>query len=283
MEGALELMKNVKSWHENTLLDLGECSGNVDCLGLSNFKRPNKDVIAELLLQSLIYVRDQNDIIQELMNGQGSIKNELISSQQRAIKLQEELLLSKDEQLQSLQTTVKTSVENTVKAEFVSYSAQVQKSKPQTIAPEIVKTLVKTVVEEEDRSRSLMVFGLAEESDAQLCNQISEVFDEIGEKPRIEASRLGKLGSCKPGKVRPVKVILSNSATVNTILLKAKSLNQTERHSSVFICPDRSPAQRATHRLLVLELKEKDKSEPTMRHFIRKGKVCSVLKEQSTD
>ncbi len=118
-----------------------------------------------------------------------------------------------------------------------------------------------------------MIFGLSEERDEQLCDRVSRVFEEIGEKPRIEACRLGK--APKQGKARPVKVNFSSSLIVNQILVKARNLKQSQTHSSIFICPDRSPAQRANHRQLVLELKEKNKENSTTRYFIRGGKICS--------
>ena len=46
----------------------------------------------------------------------------LIASQKQVIHLQAELLQCKNDQLHSLQATVRTSVEDTVKAEFQSYS-----------------------------------------------------------------------------------------------------------------------------------------------------------------
>ena len=89
---------------------------------------------------------------------------------------------------------MKSSVAETVKAEFVSYSAAVKKNQSTSspIAPETLKSVVRKVAEEDDRSRSLMVFGLPEEGDEQLHDKVSAVFQEFGEKPRMEASRLGE-------------------------------------------------------------------------------------------
>ena len=138
-----------------------------------------------------------------------------------------------------------------------------------------MKTLVKTVVEEEDRSRSVMVFGLQDPgAHEDLRVKVCDVFLEIGEQPRVEASRLGKVTS--GGKARPVKVSLSSSHAVNQILSKARNLKQSKKYSKVFICPDRSPAQRIKHRELVDELKKKDTEEPKKRHFIRRGRVVSA-------
>ena len=199
---------------------------------------------------------------------------DLIASQRQVIALQAELLQCKNDQLQTLQTTVKTSVEDTMKTEMKSYSQILQKHVPQpTIANETVKTIVQTVVQEEDRSKSLMVFGLPEEEDEVLSSKVGEVFEELGEKPRIEASRLGMQNKDKT-KVRPVKVTLSSSVAANQILAKARRLRLSTKHNSVFICQDRSPADRAKHRLLVEELKKRRTANPGNRFYIKGGVLC---------
>ena len=66
---------------------------------------------------------------------------------------------------------------------YTLYSAAVQNA--QTFAPDTPKAVVRNVVEEE--GRSLMVFGLPEEANENLCDKVAAVLQEIGEKPRIEA------------------------------------------------------------------------------------------------
>ena len=122
-----------------------------------------------------------------------------------------------------------------------------------------------------------MVFGLPEEENQDLCDQVAAVFQEIGEKPRIEATRLGKEKK-DSGKARPVKVTLNSSTTVSQILVKAKQLKLSEKHGTVYISPDRSPVQRAQHRQLVMEMKAKSMEEPGRRHYIKGGTICSVDK-----
>ena len=50
----------------------------------------------------------------------------------------------------------------------------------QVISSETLKSVVKGVVEEEDRSRNVVVFGLSEGSDSELVDSVSEVFQNIG-------------------------------------------------------------------------------------------------------
>jgi len=217
----------------------------------------------------LINVRDQLVKLHE--------SPELLAAHKKIIGLQEELLQCQKDQLQSLQATVVTSVESTVKAEFQSYSdavQQTQKSMPQPpMAQETVKTIVKSVMQEEDRSRSFIVFNLPEEKEEQINSKVGELLQELDEKPTIEASRLGT-PSKDSAKTRPVKVILSSSAAVNQILSKARRLRESGKHKTVFICQDRSPEDRAQHRLLVAELKKRRKEDPDRKYYIRGGIIC---------
>ena len=178
--------------------------------------------------------------------------------------------------------TVKNAVEDSVKTEFKSYSDVAKTNLPTSslgsspiLNETTLKTVIKNVVEEEDRSRNLMVFGLAEENgdDEQLNSKVSAVFEQLGVKPRVEASRLGLKGRRSP---RPIKVTLSSLTVVRQILLKARNLRLSEEFKSVFVVPDRSTEQRAQQKQLVVALKAKRVQEPNKKHFIKAGGVCSV-------
>ena len=110
-----------------------------------------------------------------------------------------------------MEKVVKSSVADSVKEEFKSYSSVVNVSTPQPTAPVICQkaltSVVKSVVEEEDRSRNFLVFGLPEEEEEGLETRISEVLEEVGLKPKLEAQRIGKKKSASA--VRPVKVCVS--------------------------------------------------------------------------
>ena len=125
-----------------------------------------------------------------------------------------------------------------------------------------------------------MIFGLleaAEENTQALNENVTDLFAAIGEKPRVEANRVGKINA--DGKrARAVKVTLSSSATVHQLLAKARKLKANEVYSKVFICPDLSQEERTERRQLVLERKRLEADKPTMRHFIRDGSVQSVEK-----
>ena len=107
-------------------------------------------------------------------------------------------------------------------------------------------------------------------------DKVSEVLLELGEKPTFEVSRLGQQSLAQKKKlVRPVKVTVSSSNIVQQILRKSRHLRNNDRYKTVFISPDRSVEERAEHKGLVLELKEKVKQEPDKIHFIKGGQLCS--------
>ena len=270
------------NWLAETLKGIG-CD-DIGQLNIGKCKAPLKDDIASLLHGALVYMSKQSVLIRGMLSTASELKDEVIESQRSVVKLQEQLLESKDEQLQALQTAVTSSVHESVKAEFKSYSSAVEKGtvQSQSVTPltsATLKWVVKEVVEEEDRSRNIMVFGLVEETDELLGAKVSDVFQTVGEKPRpVEVCRVGTKDADKPKRARPVKVTLSSSVTVSHILSKSRNLRYSEKYKTVFLSADRSFDQRSKHRLLVSELKKKADDEPERKHFIRNDKVCSVDK-----
>ena len=73
-----------------------------------------------------------------------------------------------------------------------------------SVNPETLKEVAKSVVQAEDRSKNIMIFGLLKDS----SKTVGDIFEEIGLKPAMELSRVGKKKT-----TRPVKVTLSSSST----------------------------------------------------------------------
>ena len=142
---------------------------------------------------------------------------------------------------------------------------------------EELKKAVKTVVQEEDRSRNVTIFNLPDQENEDINSVVAIVFEAIGEKPRVEACRLGKRKSNKS--MRTVKVSVANSTVVSQILSKARNLRKVSNLKSVFVFPDRSTEQRAKQKLLVTDLKILAKEQTYMKHFIRNGEILSVEKK----
>ena len=179
---------------------------SIDELTAAKCNVPLNNDVAKCLHGALLLLDMQNKTIGNLLSSTGELQNQLMGCQRSVIQLQEQLIESKDLQLQSLKTTVKSSVEDTMKAEFKSYSAAVEKGQCQSnrnpLMPDTLTAVVKTVVEQEDRSRNLMIFGLLEEENEKLAEKVTDVLETIGEKPRLDACRLGSKNVGGTGNVR---------------------------------------------------------------------------------
>ena len=230
-----------------------------------------RELLAKQLTDAVKLVNRQNQYIVSMEKQVQQLKSEVIVNQRAVIDLQKDVLTVKDQQLNEIRTSVAASVGDTVKSEIKSYceAAQLSGSDSTVFDQRILKSVVKDVVAEEDRSRNLTIFGLPEESNEQICDKVSEVFLELDEKPKIEASRLGKT-TCHDIK-RPVKVTLTSSTTVQQILSKARDLRRSVQYKTVFICPDRSAEQRKEQKKLVLELKKMLVEVLTQRYYIKGG------------
>ena len=203
-----------------------------------------------------------------------------ISRKENQLQEIKETVASSAQQLHDVKETVVTSVE-TVKTDLKSYSEALQSSggsvaDPATFLNKSLKDVVQDIVHQEDKNRTVMIFGMSEEPSELINDKISEVFLDLAEKPKLEACRIGKKKSdSSKTQSRPVRVSLSNSTIVQQILSKSKSLRNSERFKDVFISPDRTVKERQQQRELVTELKKRKTDEPNKRHFIKSGQVIS--------
>ena len=244
-----------------------------------------KDVIAAQLVNAFKLIERQNMLIVNQKDQISAHLSDLNTCKSDVIRLQEELLHQAkvkyididDEVVDRLSTAVQNSV---VSGMSKTYSEAAQSSVNNVsvspvIPKETLKSLAKELAVEEELGHNIMVFGLAEEKDEQLSTKVSEVFEHLGQKPKIEViSRVGKQRS--DAVARPVKVSLSSLSVVQTILSKSKNLRTNEKFRTVFLSPDRTPKQRSQHKKLVEHLKCKRTQEPDKKHFIKSGEICSI-------
>ena len=241
-------------------------------------KEITKEIMAKRLSAALKVIYNQNQIINHLENQTQQLKTAIIENQN-------ELISAKNEQLVELKETVVSSVSSVgdaVKTQLKSYSEAVVESGNQAdrtgglLDQNVLKTVVKNVVAEEDRSRNLIVFGLPEDPAEHITDKVGEVLLELGEKPKLEAVRVGlKRNQETP---RPVKVSFGNATIAAQILSKSRNLRNSGRFKLVFISPDRNSEQRVMHRKLVEQLRTKRTDEPSKRHFIKGGQIISADK-----
>ena len=248
----------------------------------SECRKINKDKLVVLLHESFQLVRHQNEKLQQMKTGLTSSKNKLIENQQWVISLQEQVIDCKEKQLQAVQTTVKSTVEDSVKEQFKSYSDAVQenvmvcKPESESMSPGTLKEVIRSVAQEEDRRNNVIIFGVEEQEKDNLRECVKDVFDEMRVRPDIrEICRVGKKSSDSSS--RPIKVRVSSPSTASLILGQARLLRNSEeqRLRSVFVKPDLTKEERDRRRLLVQDMKQRRTSDPNKRHYIRGGAVHS--------
>ena len=111
------------------------------------FEKPTKKV-SSMLMYSMyneigIVIRESLKAMKDVKE----LKSCLIRSQKSVIKLQSKLLDVKSKQLESVQVTVKSAVQDTVKSEMKSYSQAIVQSSPNaTITEESLKKVVQSLL-----------------------------------------------------------------------------------------------------------------------------------------
>ena len=269
-----DLLGKCSAWLPKAMEQVG-CTDPIN-VTTTACKLAMKNTLVLLFSESFHYVRLQTEKMKQLKAELSSVKSQLIENQKWVISLQEQIIDNKDKQLDAVQTVVKSSVESNLKEQFKSYSeaaaANVMVCQPESSLtdPATLKKVVKSVVQEEDRSRNVVIFGLPEKKGENIEDRVQEVFQEIGLKPTLQASRVGKTSS-----KRPVKVSLSSASAVHEVLRQVKKLRHSTTFSKVYVRPDRSEEERSQDRLLVQELIKKRDAEPGRLHFIRSGTIHS--------
>ena len=243
-------------------------------------KKLKNDDLEVLMSEAFHLVRFQNEKLKQLKTTLSATKNKLIESQQCVISLQEQVIDCMDKQLQAVQTTVKSTVEDSVKEQFNSYSDAVQENvmvcKPDSDSLPVgkLKDVVREFAHKVDRLRSVIIFGVPEREPANLAKRVEEVFNEMMVRPSIrEICIVGKESAGTTS--RPIKVKLSSPSIVKTVLSQAKLLRNSDKLKSVFVKPDLSIEERTERRQLVQDLKQRRISEPDKRHYIKGGAVHS--------
>ena len=276
-----DLLGKTSAWLPKAMEQLG-CSAPIDVTSVV-CNKAMKSTLVQLLTDSYHMVRFQNEKLKQLKAELSSTKSQLIENQKWVISLQENLIDVKTEQLQSVQDTVRKSVVETVPTivktsisdQFKSYSAAVQENvvvcQSEGIAPKTLRTVVKSVVREEDRTRNVIMFGLEETENEDIVACVKDVFMDMDMKPNVQVSRIGKAGS-----KRPVKVAFSSPSTALQALRQAKQLKDSSKFSKVFIRPDRSVEERIQNKKLVEELHKRRVEQPKKRHFIHGGTVRTL-------
>ncbi len=208
------------------------------------------------------------------------LKDEKISDSARIIELQQKLIEKQEEgsaKIVELQKKliVKNeedlgAVKTVVQSEMKTYSSFFKNTCNNAFAPRKLQAAVKRASQAEDRSKNLIVFGTEEED---LDKAVEAVFENLNEKPAV-------IVCCRVGRedtegIRPTKVTLRSSDSVQQILRKTKLLKEVSGYEEIYVSPDRSPSERVAYKKLVESLKLKRQQDPSKVHFIRNNEVLT--------
>ena len=199
----------------------------------------------------------------------------------------EKVSVNETKQIKTMENAIDKKLEKTLKSEFQSYSNVLKKdmqNKPSVSIKSIqsvVKNVVKNVQEDRDRNHNVVIFGLKENVNESLLDQVKDILCTINLKPLIkDATRFGKDNE---EQYRPVRVTFENPQNVHEVLRKCKDLKISEKYKSVYISMDRNKKQRENHKVLVAELKKNIKSLPDKYWYIKGGKIMCETEYETND
>ena len=201
--------------------------------------------------------KDQRDELDDL-------RKQLLESQQTVIELQKQKLHEKSETVSEMKEVVKAELKT-----YSSVTGEGSYSVPAASSAQLRK-VVKTTVEEEERSRNVVVFGLSEDNESVEKTEqlVAEVCEQLGEKPRVLSC--SRIGLKREGATRPILVNLATATSAQQLLYRAKGLRDWEKYGKVYIGPDRTREERVDRKGLVEKLKKRREEEPG-KSFIIKG------------
>ncbi len=166
-------------------------------------------------------------------------------------------------------------VQDTVKTEMKSWS---EKSSDSATSVKSVQKAVKSVVDQNDRSKNFIVYDndCEDDKDENIISEIMGIIYEDESTPQVLG--FSRIGMRKPGTVRPLKVTLVNSDATRQVLSNARKLKNSSSYKDVYLAPDRSYEERIAHRKLVQEMKQLFVKDSSKHYFIRDGKIVTVGK-----
>ena len=273
-ESVMELQEEVQESFDK-ILESVNCEQVLD-LESDMIEDQDKDTVISWLVDALESLRQSRNLLRDAAAEIDVLQKDAIKDKASIIQLQREVIEENKKGIKAMQTNIQTEIKSYRDAVC---SQNDSKCDAEQITVEDVKEAVKSVTEENARSRNIMVFGLDENKD--LKKSLSGLFEQLGEEPCIEhCERIGRPVTNSTPRPRPVKVTLSTTNSVETTLKRSHLLRGDTGYNSVFISPDRSEEERRAHKELVNTLKLKNKEEPQYYHSIRKDQIISSPKKK---
>ena len=147
------------------------------------------DLVANFVRAVQLVERQHNRIINQTVHV-GSYQSDITKLQEQVFTLQDRLLQAKGVS-DNFKTDIVNSVHKQVKSVEKSFSDVVKScsinNSTASISIDSLISVARQMVVEEDLSRNVMVFGSCEDDNEEICTRVAEVFESLGEKPRVEA------------------------------------------------------------------------------------------------
>ena len=163
------------------------------------------------------------------------LQKEKIDDQKTIIQLQQEVIKKNSDELNDVKVTVQTEMKN--------YSSVLKNNCFTAQTRKTIEAAVKSVSEQEDRSKNGLIYEMEETSGEVLLDRVEKVLEEIDEKPVVKDCVTVRVGMKRSGdsNLCPVKFSLSNTDHVAQVLINAKKLHTKEGFSSVNILDGVNP------------------------------------------
>ncbi len=228
----------------------------------------NKDPLAKFVENLTKLFQSNVDLCKAAAGKIDELKTEQLSSQKTLLKLQQKKL---------------DAVQETVKTEMESWSDIVKKNTGSATSMKSVQKAVKTAVDQNDRSKNLIVHDddCEDDKDEDVISDVMGIIYEDKYTPQVLG--FSRIGIRKSGVVRPLKVTLTSRDAVLQVLSNAKKLKSNSSYKDVYLAPDRNYEERTAHRKLVTEMKQLVSKDSSKHYYIRGSKIMTVDKEHRTD
>ena len=236
----------------------------------------NKNPLAKIVNDALKLMNSNLRICKSAAAKIDELKSEKLADQKALIECQQKQL---------------DSVKSTVKTEMKTWSEIVKTNMGQNPSANVIKKVVRSTVDQNERNKSFIIHGATEKEDKRPEDILTDVFfdlnnqvDSVSMRPQVVSVR--RIGVQKSDKsvARPIRVTLTNSDDVKSVLSRSNLLKKSpeEYFRKLYLAPDRTPEERKEHQKLVSEMKRRIESEPERYHYIKDRRVISVDKRLST-
>ncbi len=193
MDFTVQSLHNMEKDLNSTLLKLFKDTKThaVEELNHTILVKLHKDPLADFVEKLAVLLKSNLELCKSAASTIDQMKSEQISDQKKVIGKQQE-------QLEAVKKTVQT--------EIKSWTDVVTQNCSNVTTPNELKQAVKSAAADDDRGKTLIIYGEKEEDDEDLHDIVADIMYKLGEKCAVVDKY--RVGARKPGVVRPIKVKL---------------------------------------------------------------------------